>query len=61
MNKIVNILNRFQEVEIEADLSSLSDDVKAALPFIRNAMDIITDIFLRQQDEMLPENTVQLV
>jgi hypothetical protein len=61
VNKIKNILKQFREVEIEADLSSLTDDVKAALPFIRNAMDRITDIFLKQQDEKLPDHYKQVM
>lgn len=56
MTTIENILRKFIEVKIEADFSVLPDDVKSALPFLRNAMDITTEIFLKQQDEDLPDH-----
>jgi hypothetical protein len=56
MNPIEDILKQFKEVELEADLSVLSDDIRAALPHLRSAMDMITRIFLKQQHEHLPEH-----
>ncbi|MBB6480578.1 dipeptidyl-peptidase 3 family protein [Spirochaeta isovalerica] len=56
MNPIEEILNQFKEVPLEADLESLPEDVRSALPYIRQAMDLVTRIFLRQQHEHLPEH-----
>lgn len=56
MNPIEEILKQFKEVPLEADLFSLSDDVRAALPHLRSVMEIITRIFLKQQQEHLPEH-----
>ena len=56
MENLKNILSKFTEVKADADISSLPDDIKKALPHIKNAMDVITEIFLKQQNENLPEN-----
>ena len=56
MENIKSIIDKYREVEVEADFSDLSDDIIKALPYIRNAMDIITEIFLKQQNENLPEH-----
>jgi len=55
MNNLEKTINQFKEVQIEANLSALSNDIIKALPHIRTAMDIITEIFLKQQHEHLPE------
>ncbi len=55
MSKLSEITNKFKEIDIEFDFSRLDEDVRNALPFIRRAMDEVTQIFLRQQDESLPE------
>ena len=54
MNKAEEILARFSPVKLPGDIPALPPGVKSALPAIRAAMDGITEIFLRQQDEGLP-------
>jgi len=54
MSKAEEILQRFRPVTLPTDIPPLPGSVKAALPAIRAAMDGITDVFLRQQDESLP-------
>jgi hypothetical protein len=51
-NEIINV---FEKVKIDYDLSSLSEDIQEAIPFIKKAMDGITNIFLKQQNEKLFE------
>ena len=51
-NEIINV---FEKVKINYDLSSLSEDIQEAIPFIKKAMDGITNIFLKQQNEKLFE------
>ncbi|MBN2659435.1 MAG: hypothetical protein JXR86_20430 [Spirochaetales bacterium] len=56
MNPIEDIVNQFKEVRLEADLKALPEDIRGALPYIRQAMDLVTRIFLKQQNEHLPEH-----
>ncbi len=55
MQKPSEIINLFKKVKIDFDISSLSEDIQKALPFMKQAMDGISKIFLKQQDERLPE------
>lgn len=56
MSKLSQIINQFKDVQIEADLSVLSEDIQKALPHLANAMDMITRIFLKQQHNNLPSH-----
>jgi hypothetical protein len=56
MNTLKKVVDQFKEVQIESDLSVLTDDIRKALPHLCNAIDMITRIFLRQQHENLPEH-----
>ncbi len=56
MDKIKKIIESYRAAEIEADISSLPEDIIKALPHIRNAMDVITEIFILQQNEDLPDH-----
>ena len=55
MSKVTEAVGKFKKVSIDYDHSTLSEDIKKALPYLKNAMDGITRIFLRQQSEGLPE------
>ncbi|MBP5434830.1 hypothetical protein J6Z39_03315 [bacterium] len=55
MSKVSEAIGKFKPVSIGFDHSILSDDIKKALPYLKNAMDGITRIFLRQQSEALPQ------
>ncbi len=54
-------LQRFAPVSVTFDFSSLPADIQAALPHIRRAMEAINDIFLRQQDEYLPDEYARVM
>jgi len=56
MNPIETILQQFKEVRLETDLDTLPGDIREALPYIRQAMDQITRIFLKQQHSHLPDH-----
>ncbi|MBP5406664.1 hypothetical protein J6Z19_05895 [bacterium] len=55
MSKVAEAVGKFKKVSIDYDHSTLTDDVKNALSYLKKAMDGITRIFLRQQSEGLPE------
>ena len=55
MSKVSEAVGKFKKVSIDYDHSTLSEDIKKALPYLKKAMDGITRIFLRQQSEGLPE------
>ena len=55
MSKVSEAVGKFKKVSIDYDHSTLSEDIKKALPYLKNAMDGITRIFLRQQSEGLTE------
>ncbi len=61
MDNLETIISQFKEVQIEVDFSVLTDDIRKALPHIRKAMDMITRIFLKQQNELLPEHYDQIL
>ncbi len=61
MKETGRLTELFKEVVLEADYSLLPGDIINALPHLRKAMDIITQIFLRQQDEKLPEHYSQVM
>ncbi len=54
--KFMDVLAQFKPVKLHSDDIPLTEDLKEALPYIKNAMDGITEIFLRQQNEYLPEH-----
>ena len=54
MENFKYILEKYTEINVEADFSTLPDDIIKALPHLKNAMDVITDIFIMQQNEKLP-------
>ena len=55
MSRPADHLAKFRPVNLTLDASPLPADVLEALPLIKGAMDAITDVFLCQQDEALPE------
>ncbi|MGI6393453.1 MAG: dipeptidyl-peptidase 3 family protein [bacterium] len=55
MPKVSESIAKFKKVDISYDYSSLSPDIKNALPHLKKAFDLITTLFLRQQMEGLPE------
>jgi len=54
MTRAAETLAKFKPIEVGYDLTKLPDDIRDALPHLIAAMDVITDIYLRQQDERLP-------
>jgi hypothetical protein len=49
------ILDKFQEVQLSADLDALSPDLRAALPHLLRAMRAVDPLFLRQQGRQVAE------
>ncbi len=54
MTRAADALSKFKNIEVGYDLTKLSDDIRDALPHLIAALDVVTDIYLRQQDERLP-------
>lgn len=54
--KFMDVLAKFKPVKLHSNDIPLTEDLKEALPYIKKAMDGITEIFLRQQNEYLPEH-----
>lgn len=48
-------LAKFKPVSLSFDSNKLTPDVKEAIPHIKKAMDVINRIYLKQQDETLPD------
>lgn len=55
MSSFQPILEKFKQVTIDFDQGALPKDIQEAIPFIKEAMDITTEIYLKQQNEKLPE------
>lgn len=53
--KINEILNQMKPVSLDLDRSLITDDIKQAVPHLKSAMDRLNQIYLKQQDEQLPE------
>ena len=56
MDNIKNILDKYSEINVEADFTKLPEDILKALPHLKKAMDEITEIFIMQQNEKLPQH-----
>ncbi len=54
MSRAKEVLSKFKEIEVGYDLSLLSDDIRDALPHLVAAMDVVSEIYRRQEDERLP-------
>ena len=53
--QLKEVLAKFKPVVLSLDSNKLSADIKEAIPHIKKAMDVINRIYLKQQDETLPE------
>ena len=54
MDTAAQTLRRFKQSRITYDVEALPPDIRRALPHLKQAMDLVGAIFLRQQDERLP-------
>ena len=54
MNKIRQILNQYEKVQIPTNIP-LSKDIKQALPHLKKAMDYIDELYREQQHKDLPD------
>jgi hypothetical protein len=50
---VKNTLKNLKEVKISPDYSKIPEDVQKALPYIKNAMDIVDELFILQLDPNL--------
>ncbi len=61
MSKVNEAVSKFKKVDISYDYSTLSEDVKNALPHLKKAMDVMTTIFLQQQKKDLPKTYTEVM